>query len=391
MGKRLKIAMAIDTYFPMIDGVAMVVDNYAKRLQKYADVTVFCPIVDKHFKDEYNYKVIRCKSFKPFFLDYVAPVPMLDKKFIKHLKKEQFDIVHIHSPFTIGSMAVNIAKQKNIPVVATLHSQYKQDLKKYIKLNWLTDLVLANQMKVFNKCDECWAVNEGMRLLYVDEYGLKAKNKVKNNASDLLPVKDKALARQEIRQKFGVLDNEKLFLFVGRINFIKNIPFIIKALSYLQEQHFAFKMIFVGSGADIVALHKLIQEHHLEDAVFLAGEVQDRKELEKLYSASDLFLFPSLYDANSLVQIEAASQALPTLFIREAKTASSCIEDQNAFMSDNDYVKYAQKIIGIFESQNLYQKVSINAQNELYVTWDDSIKALIADYERIIEEQKTSQ
>lgn len=206
-----------------------------------------------------------------------------------------------------------------------------------------------------------------------------------------MPVKDKALARQEIRQKFGVLDNEKLFLFVGRINFIKNIPFIIKALSYLQEQHFAFKMIFVGSGADIVALHKLIQEHHLEDAVFLAGEVQDRKELEKLYSASDLFLFPSLYDANSLVQIEAASQALSTLFIREAKTASSCIEDQNAFMSDNDYVKYAQKIIGIFESQNLYQKVSINAQNELCVTWDDSIKALIADYERIIEEQKTSQ
>ena len=41
MDKRLKIAMVIDTYFPMIDGVVMVVDNYAKRLQKYADVTVF--------------------------------------------------------------------------------------------------------------------------------------------------------------------------------------------------------------------------------------------------------------------------------------------------------------------------------------------------------------
>ena len=199
MGKRLKIAMVIDTYFPMIDGAAMVVDNYAKRLQKYADVTVFCPIVDKHFKDEYNYKVIRCKSFKPFFLDYVAPVPMLDKKFIKYLKKEQFDIVHIHSPFTIGSMAVNIAKQKNIPVVATLHSQYKQDLKKYIKLNWLTDLVLANQMKVFNKCDECWAVNEGMRLLYVDEYGLKAKNKVKKMQATFCQLKIKPW----LGKKFG--------------------------------------------------------------------------------------------------------------------------------------------------------------------------------------------
>ena len=57
-------------------------------------------------------------------------------------------------------------------------------------------------------------------------------------------------------------------------------------------------------------------------------------------------------------------------------------------MSDNDYVKYAEKIISIFENKDLYQKVSENAQNELYVTWDDSIKALIADYERIIDEHK---
>lgn len=114
-------------------------------------------------------------------------------------------------------------------------------------------------------------------------------------------------------------------------------------------------MLFVGSGADTAALNKLVKEHNLEVCVILAGEITDRNELEKLYSASDLFLFPSLYDANSLVQIEAASQALPTLFIREAKTASSCIEDQNAFMSDNDYVKYAQKIISIFENQDLYK------------------------------------
>lgn len=391
MDKRLKIAMVIDTYFPMIDGVVMVVDNYAKRLQQYADVTVFCPMVDKHFQDNYNYKVVRCKSFKPFFLDYVAPIPMLDNKFKKYLNEEEFDIVHIHSPFTVGSLAVNIAKRKNIPVVATLHSQYKQDLKKYIKLNWLTDFILAFQMKVFNNCNECWAVNEGMRRLYVDEYKLKAKNKVKNNACDLLPVEDKALARKEIRQKFGVLDNEKLFLFVGRINFIKNLPFIVKALSHLKEQNFAFKMLFVGEGSDKDALNKLIREHHLEDSVILVGEVRNRHELENFYAASDLFLFPSLYDANSLVQIEASSQALPTLFIREAKTASSCVEDQNAFMTDNDYIKYAQKIISIFENQDLYQNVSINAQNELYVTWDDSIKTILTDYERIIEEQNSLQ
>ena len=35
--KRLKVGYFIDTFFPMVDGVIMGVDNYAKRMQKYAD------------------------------------------------------------------------------------------------------------------------------------------------------------------------------------------------------------------------------------------------------------------------------------------------------------------------------------------------------------------
>lgn len=390
MNKRLKIAMCIDTYFPMIDGVAMVVHNYAERLQKQADVTVFCPVVDKHFADRYNYKVVRCRSFKPFFLDYVAPMPQMDAAFKKQLKEGQFDIVHIHSPFAVSAMGVKHAKCKGIPVVATLHSQYRQDVKKSAKLNLLTDIILANLMRTFNNCNECWAVNEGIRQLYVQEYGLTAKNKVQNNASDFLPVADKAAARREIRQKFGIAEQQKLLLFVGRINFIKNISFIIKSLTHLKRQGFDFKMLFVGDGADASALKRLISDNRLEDNVILAGEIRDRRELEKVYAASDLFLFPSLYDANSLVQIEAASQALPTLFIREAKTASSCAEDRNAFMSANNPAEYAQKIISIFENGELYETVSANAQKELYVTWDEAVTALLEDYQRVISEHNAA-
>lgn len=386
MKKRLKIALCIDTYFPMIDGVVMVVHNYAKRLQQYADVTVFCPTVDKRHMDEYNYKAVRCKSFKPSFLDYVAPVPQIDRRFIKQLQDDAFDIIHIHSPFSIGALAVGVAKHNRIPVVATLHSQYKRDLQKVLKLDRLAQVVLGVFMRSFNRCNECWAVNEGIRRLFVDEYGLRTANKVKPNACDLVPVADREAARREIRDQFSVAEDEKLFLFVGRINFLKNIPFIIEALACLKRQGFAFKMVFVGSGSDTPALYRLIEKHGLEDSVVVAGEIRDRREMERVYAASDLFLFPSLYDANSLVQIEAASQAVPTLFIREAKTASSCIEDQNAFMCGNDPVEYAQKIMSIFADAELYERVSRNAQNELYVTWDDSIADLLEDYERVIEE-----
>ena len=45
MDKKITIGLFIDTYYPMVDGVVTVVDNYAKNLIKYANVIVFAPEV----------------------------------------------------------------------------------------------------------------------------------------------------------------------------------------------------------------------------------------------------------------------------------------------------------------------------------------------------------
>ena len=114
----IKVGIFIDTYYPMVDGVISVVDNCAKRLQgEDFEVTVFCPIHDKKYVDDFNYKVERCKSFKVFFLDYRAPIPRLDRAFLKALRESNLDIVHIHSAFALGSMATRYAKKHNIPCI----------------------------------------------------------------------------------------------------------------------------------------------------------------------------------------------------------------------------------------------------------------------------------
>ena len=82
--KRLTIGYFVDSFFPMIDGVAMVVDNYAKRLSKVADVIVFAP---KPVKEEYDdsifpYKVVRCNSLSLLYIDYNLPTPKIDPGFI---------------------------------------------------------------------------------------------------------------------------------------------------------------------------------------------------------------------------------------------------------------------------------------------------------------------
>ena len=119
--KKINIGLFIDTFFPMIDGVVMVVDNYARRLVNYANVFVFAPVVpgQKFDDSKLPYKVIRCKALDVSFVDYSLPLPDLDKKFKKELDDCHLDIVHIHSPATIGSIGVRYAKQHNIPVVAT--------------------------------------------------------------------------------------------------------------------------------------------------------------------------------------------------------------------------------------------------------------------------------
>ena len=59
--KKLKIGLVIDCFFPMVDGVVIVVDNYAKQLSEYADVTVFTAGNKISKTIEHPYKVVYCQ------------------------------------------------------------------------------------------------------------------------------------------------------------------------------------------------------------------------------------------------------------------------------------------------------------------------------------------
>lgn len=187
INKRITIGLFIDTFFPMIDGVTMVVDNYAKRLTKYANVIVFAPkYKENEFDDsKLTYKVVRCKSIKMPIIDYSLPVPRLDTKFMRELNNTKLDIVHIHSPFSIGKMGIEYAKKNNIPVIATMHSQYKKDFLRAVKYEPFANLLTKIIIKQYNKCDECWAVNSEVAKIYYEEYKYKKLPRVMENATDM--------------------------------------------------------------------------------------------------------------------------------------------------------------------------------------------------------------
>ncbi len=386
--ERLKIGLFIDTFYPMIDGVVTVVDNYAKRMQEVADVTVFAPYGREDYDDSvFPYKVVRCKKWSFLKNGYDLAVPWLDKKFKKALAESELDIVHIHSPFSVGRMGLKYARKHRIPCIATMHSQFKQDFMKATKSRLLTKIMLANIMSVFNKCAECWAVNKEVARVF-KEYGYKREPLVYNNGTDFLPVANIKESNKAVNEMYGIDIDEKVLLFVGRITALKNVFFIADALKLLSDKGYKYKMLYVGSGPDDEKLRQYVAKLGIDDNVVFCGRVSDRELISRIYARAHLFLFPSLYDASSLVQIEAASQSTPTIFLEGAVTAGTVTNDVNGFVVANDVEAFAAKIMETFDDSEYYNKISEGAYRDLYKTWDQIVEEVVEDYRVIIDNSK---
>lgn len=387
---KLKIGIFCDSFYPMVDGVVQVVDNYAKYLSDFCDVTVFVPKGRKKFEDNFPYKVVRSKIMKVFFLDYDLSLPKLDKNFKKQLKESNLDIVHIHSPFTMGKIGLEYAKKHNIPCVATMHSQFKKDFKRSAKTPLLAPVVallMSIIRKVFNNTTENWAVNGEVARIFYEDYKIKNKPLVMLNGTDMLPFEDKAFLN-DLRKKYSIKDDEKVLLFVGRLNILKNLIFLVQSLRVLKDKNFKFKMLFVGTGQDEEVIKKEVKKQQLENEIIFVGKITDRIELAAHYALADLFLFPSLYDCSSLVQIEASSQKTPALFLEGAATADTITSEVNGFLSKSSIECYADKIIDIFKSEKKYSQVCQNAFEQLYLPWPKVIEKAYNRYCELIEKLK---
>ncbi len=384
--KKLKIALCCDAFFPMVDGVINAVHNYASKLSEKHDVTVFVPeSPDKNFVDNFPYKVVRCKNLPIKFGDYVTPLPLIDKNFRNQLN-QNFDIIHLHSPFTISKSAIKVAKKRKIPLIITLHSQYKQDFKEKTKSNLLTKFMMKYIAKSFNACDELWTMNPKMADLS-HEYGYTGGVFVLPNGCDLNKHDIQDNKVDTFRLQYATR-NEKLLLYVGRIHILKNIEFILKVCEKLKEKHFPFKMVFVGNGQDFEKFKKMSKNMHLEDSVIFVGKVTDRDKIQYFYKVSDLFVFPSNYDTDGIVKTEAAAYQTPTIFLKDT-IVSSCVQDNyNGYIGENDTIKFADKIVDIFKDEQNYKTVCINAEKTLYLTWNDIIAKAEKHYYEIIEEHK---
>ena len=149
-----------------------------------------------------------------------------------------------------------------------------------------------------------------------------------------------------------------------------------------------FKMFFIGDGPDKNELADNVKKFGLEDKVVLTGKIMNKEELFKYYARSNLFLFPSVYDTSSIVQIEAACFKTPVVFIKDSVTACGVTHNQNGFLSENNLDDFTNTIIQAISDKENLKRVSENAYKDLYLTWDDVKKQALERYEYLIKQNK---
>ena len=385
--KRLKIGMFMDSFYPDINGVILVMENLLRCMSEYADVTLVVPKTGSE-KDDKNYpfKIIRIDSVPLLNTGYkLGMVDIEYRKMKKIFKDIDFDIIHIHSPFALGRLGVRVARSKNIPVVATMHSRWEFEFKKYLKSTRIANLCVKHLIKTYNKCDCSIALNKALTKVYRD-YGYTGEFTIINNGTDLETVKDKKKALDYVNKEYNIGKNETVFLFVGRIISIKNIYFILDTLRELKSRGNKFKMLFVGNGPDFNNLKSKIKEYNMNDYVTMTGKIMDRDLLKAIYYRATLFIFPSLFDSSSLVQIEAASQETPTIFIEGSVTSDTVENNVNGFTEKEDVSLFADRIEEIINDEELYKKVQKGAKNDLAKPWSEISKETYKFYLKTIDE-----
>ena len=383
--KKLKIGLFLDNYFPTEDGVVMVVEHLAKEYQKYADVVVVVPKTG--YEEDRGYPIIRVKSMKVPLTAYRLGSPFFEKNdFVQELKKENFDIIHIHSPFAIGKLGLKIGKSLHIPVICTMHTRFDFEFRKYLKNEWMVQKLVKYVARIYEQCDKCIAVNHAMKKVLKD-YGYTKDAIVIHNGTEMTLLDHPSLI-EKVKKQYQ-LDRQYTFLFVGRINEVKNIFFLLEVLKRLKQKNISYKMLYVGEGPDEKKLKQKIKEYHLEESVILTGKITDREYLKAIYYVSDLLLFPSLFDASSLVQIEAASQKTPTVFIEGSVTSNTITNNVNGFTALNDVEKYTDRVIEILKDKKLYEKVKEQCYHDLATPWSEIAKETYNLYLNEIHKKET--
>lgn len=210
--------------------------------------------------------------------DLIKYIKDLNKFFREH---KEYKVIHCHME-SVGAIVFIIARMHNVKVrIGHAHTNSTPNtLKGKIKK-------IASKFFKYTTTINFACSDEAGRYLF----GRK-KYTVITNAINIKNFKFDKKARQSFRKEFD-LENLEVIGHVGRMDEAKNQIFLVELFYEYQKINSNSRLVLVGDGEFKEKIISRIKELDLIDKVLLLGV---RKDVNKIYSMFDIFLFPSIFE-----------------------------------------------------------------------------------------------
>lgn len=380
----MRIGQFTDSFYPIVDGVGRVVYNYANGIPRLGDECyVIAPMVDTGYRGGYPFELVDYTGAPvPGSPQYKAGLAVLDRHYYERMDMITMDIVHAHTPFFAGQEALRLAMRNDVPLVGTFHSKYYDDFYKATHAELLANIGVRVVVDFYEHCDEVWAVS-GASAAVLRDYGYRGNITVVENGTELAAQRpeDKAAAAERFK-----LDTEHpIFLYVGQLNWKKNILLILEAAAILKTLDERFTLVLVGQGPDEKAIAKKAEELGIGDSVLFTGHLADSAILNGLYQCATIFTFPSIYDTFSLVVREAAAMGTPSVLAAGSCAAEAVDDNVNGFICEPTAESLAWVLKDNMHNERKLAEIGERALETIPVPWDKVLVNVRERYSELIE------
>jgi len=340
---RLKIAIFTDSWVPNLNGVVISLINEIMNLRNKHEFVVFAPKLKQAnpFRIE-GIPIYELKSFPfPPYPGYNIAYPTL--LLTKALKKEKFDFIHCHSPFSLGYAALLTARVfDDLPLLNTYHTdlvQYSGHLVRGFKADkftsWFSRIVWGYIRWYYNYSDVVVTPSKTLQNL-LRSNGVRPPVYSLPNMISSVFFKDTRSSsndieiQEEIKKKYGITPDKRVIIYCGRISFEKKLEVMLKAFKKVEQTHPETFLLIVGDGPHIKTYKKQALNLKLKNYAF-TGFVSHTK-LPSIYRLGEFMVTPSDTETQGLTVIEAMSQGLPVIGVSGGGVLDYIKQDKNGLL-----------------------------------------------------------
>ncbi|MCL5428059.1 MAG: glycosyltransferase [Candidatus Marsarchaeota archaeon] len=309
---KLNIAFYTDTYEPAVDGVVTSINGFRKQLERRGHkVYIFAStrFGRRTSRDErvFLYPGV---GFRPYPQYSVALFPYYS---IMKLNSVGTDIIHSHTPFTMGLSGLINAKLSRLPIVGSFHTlvDNKAVVNDYYpnnkQLKKLTTRGMQTYVSFFYKrCNATVAPSETVARMLVKR-GIEGVSVVPNMVDR--KTFNRKVSGAAFRERLGIRDSERVVLYVGRLSYEKKLEVMLRSARMLRGKGIRF--VIGGTGPAEARYRAMARRLGLNNTIFTGFVAQE--DLPAAYASCDAFCMPSTFETQGIVALEAMASGKPVI------------------------------------------------------------------------------